>query len=190
MQFWKKQTDIGRFSIQLGLGLGLGPYQVDCGLYFLVFSNLSTTQSTFTLQFTFIGVQYLAKDTLIWTGGVENPTTDLLISGLPHGPQPPPTNWFVNDLRSRSLLQLAHLFSHQCRNSICTFSPVHPMKLLPSLIAVKGVPSSSCKRITFRATSFPFTLETKQKDNHKYGKLMTFFLFLFFWSGHEKNGIY
>lgn len=35
-------------------------------------------------------------------------------------------------------------------------------QLSPSLMAVKGVPSSSCKRITFRATSFPFTLVKTQ----------------------------
>lgn len=38
------------------------------------------------------------------------------------------------------------------------------LKCLPSLMAVKGVPSSSCSLITFRATSFPFTLqETKEQ---------------------------
>lgn len=35
---------------------------------------------------------------------------------------------------------------------------------LPSLMAVNGVPSSSCSLITLRATSFPFTLkETKEQ---------------------------
>lgn len=55
------------------------------------------------------------------------------------------------------------------------------MELLPSLMAVKGVPSSSCKRITFRATSFPFTLETKaevDKRKKKYGNLAFFFFYV------------
>lgn len=39
------------------------------------------------------------------------------------------------------------------------------LKIVPSLMAVKGVPSSSCKRITFRATSFPFTLLIIQMKN-------------------------
>lgn len=37
-------------------------------------------------------------------------------------------------------------------------------KFLPSLIAVKGVPSSSCSLITFRATNFPFTLGEMNRD--------------------------
>lgn len=35
---------------------------------------------------------------------------------------------------------------------------------IPSLIAVKGVPSSSCNLITFKATSFPFTLKRKEEE--------------------------
>lgn len=35
---------------------------------------------------------------------------------------------------------------------------------LPSLIAVNGVPSSSCSLITFRATNFPFTLRETKED--------------------------
>lgn len=34
---------------------------------------------------------------------------------------------------------------------------------IPSLIAVNGVPSSSCNLITFNATSFPFTLKGKER---------------------------
>ena len=34
-------------------------------------------------------------------------------------------------------------------------------------MAVKGVPSSSCSLITFRATSFPFTLEKRRNKKEK-----------------------
>lgn len=36
-------------------------------------------------------------------------------------------------------------------------------------MAVKGVPSSSCRRITFRATSFPFTLAVTHRTNKQFG---------------------
>lgn len=38
---------------------------------------------------------------------------------------------------------------------------------IPSLIAVKGVPSSSCNLITFKATSFPFTLKRKEERGRR-----------------------